>query len=622
MISRLYHSFLRKTSNSSIYSLAILMALALIFVRPEAFWNHGLAIELRQGLWIFCCLHVAIDALFLRKIWGCWLAAIFVGLLLAHSWVSIFTPAIHIGISVQDFMLAKDVSAYFQWNYATRLAANVGVMLLLMTALPDIYRSASIGQRRWLWYLVIFILAANVTVALLQGFYDLNFMAVGSGSAISAGRSAALFEDSGASTVLFAAALAFMLGKLLENPSRMMAAAVILIAIAGYKTGGRTFFVSAFFGGFVAFLIFSIRFFARSTSKWSTKQSVVILISVLILALLWTKIPDSTRDVFSRFAKDPRFGDGIMDTLANHLWETDSIRATSLRVMSAAARSHVLDGAGFGTYHSYYRKYLTVVEKSGAPVYGYLDLPSAFYGMIPAELGSINAYAMLLLFSSWLISRRAQIFSSGMLPVTAALASISCSFWFGVHIIFQSFSCVLGVLIAAIEVSARPTNRSRKEFFLTLVLIFGLILAVGHKVRLAPRQVIFRSEVLGAPQMPLAINAPISPRGRNGQWLASGAEIFYPGKPVSIFIEHPENLYPLTVTWTIKGSDGQKLGGGESKIDKLDAITGGVDLKIGDEQSLNCPQAFNTKDYCSLQVSTKPSWKWGRDTLGWFYVKE
>jgi hypothetical protein len=519
-------------------------------------------------------------------------------------------------------MLAKDVSAYFQWNYATRLAANVGVMLLLITALPDIYRSASIGQRRRLWYLVIFILAANVTIALLQGFYDLNFMAVGSGSAVSVGRAAALFEDSGASTVIFAAALSFAIGKLLISPAPLHFVVVILIAIAGYQTGGRTFFVSSFVGSLAAALIFLWGIILHRRRLWSQRIVLTSLVVLALLAFIFSKIPPSVIAVFSRFYTGMSAGDNFMEILANNLWETDRVRATSLRVMSLAAKDHYWDGTGFGTYQSYFREYFPEVVRIWSQGYDWVDLPSALYAMVPAELGVINSYLILIFIAFWAVARISCLFTKDILPVMAAIVSVLCSFWFGVHLIFQSFVVGFGVLIAAIEFTAVDSSGRRRMFVVAIPLIIGLAIAVTIKILGASRQVEYRSDILYAPQMPVPINAPISPRGRSGQWLASGAEIFYPGKPVSIFIEHPENLYPLTVIWTIRGSDGQKLGGGESKIDKLDAINGGVDLRIGDDQSLNCPEEFNTKDYCSLQVSTKPSWKWGRDTLGWFYVKE
>lgn len=621
LISRLYHSFLRHTSNSSIFSVVILTVLTLLFARPEALWARPFMGQAKNWLLVAAAIHVTIDALLIRKMHSAWLSAIFLTLLVIQSGVSIFAPAIYSGTPIQDFLLARDVSAYFQWSYASRLIVNFGLTFLVIATLPTLYGELGKNRRLILSRVLQFILVINVFVALLQGFHSIELFSVGSGSAISAGRSPALLEDSGASTVIFAAAISFFVGKCLIEPKISTVLGTFILAIAGYQTGGRTFFVSSFAGGFFAVFVYLVHFILRGDRLKSTGFVVVFSAIVGLMAALYMKIPSSVTSSMVGFCSEILSGKNIFESIADQLWSVDPVRATSLRVMILAAKARYWDGAGFGTYHSYYREYFPDVERVWSQGYNYLDLPSALYAAIPAELGVLNGYFILAFVSLWGIFRCKILFSRPMIPVAAALFSIFCSSWFGLHFLFQSFAIAIGLLIAAVEYFASKSTSQWPLKVMASIILMGLVLSILIKIQIAPRQVSFRSEVLNGPQLPVGINAPISSRGRKGLWLASGAEVFYPGHPIEAFIELPAERYPIHVNWIIRGPDSKKLDEGKVVIDKLDSEKGGIDLKVGGFYGSICSEKFNRVNHCSVQVETKPTWKWGRHRLGWFNVE-
>jgi hypothetical protein len=621
LISRLYHSFLRSTSNSSTYSAAVLIVLTMVFARPEAFGAGPSISKIRELIVLACAIHLAMDAIFIRKIRAAWFAAGLLILLMIQSWVSIFAPAVYMGTPIQDFMLARGVSAYFQWDYAIKLLGNLGLMFLMISVMPAIYRDSTPTQRMTLKIVIFFVVIANTAAALIQGFYSLSFLSSGSGSAVSANRAPALFEDSGASTVIFAALVSLAVGWSLTAPRILAVLSIIVLAVAGYQTGGRTFFVSSFAGCTAVVLIYLSRVIYDSHKLFTKRRALTVFLIVTLVSYLYRRIPDPVISVIRGFLNDVTLNGGFFDVLAKHLWYADPVRSTSLRVMMLTAKAHYLDGAGFGTYQTYFREHVSEVARIWNQAIDWVDLPATIYASIPAELGSVNAYLIVILLIIWTIFRRDTLWAKASIPVTGALVSIACSFWFGTHLIFQSFTVGMGLLFAAVEFSS---NQQVGRIFIRTMLILimlGISFSAAVKWHSASRQVMFRTSVFGIPQLPVPINAPISSRGRHGQWLASGAEVFYPGKPITVFVEQPADRYPIKVQWLVRGTDLRKLDEGEIIIDKLDEEKGGVDVIIGGKYGQVCPEVFSHSHYCSIQVSTSPSWKWGRDRLGWFYVK-
>jgi hypothetical protein len=593
--------------------------MTLILARPDIISDSGSFKKSCFVLYTLALAHVSFDLLVVRKSAKFWIAIVFLGLLAAQSWLSIFAPSVFPGVPIVDYRLSKDTSAYFQWDFAREVIGNLYLFFIVAIG-GGVYFSRGVDIRSIPVRVFFIAVILNVFSALIQGMYNINFLAAGSGSAVSVGRAAALFEDSGASTVLFSAGLSFAAARLLIEPNLVTALCVTVIAIAGYQTGGRTFFVSSFAGLVVTILLYLVTKMASRKTKWGFRDMLVLSGTGFLMAVIFLRIPESIRKVIYRFFGNLSTEPNVFENLASCLWDADVVRATSLRVMVLAARSHFWDGAGFATYQTYYREFFPQVLATWRQGYDWTDLPSTLYAALPAELGWFTALSIFGFVTLWLLSRADTILSKERLPHAAALAAILCSFWFGIHIIFKSFVVALGLIIASFETLDVPKFNIKVGKILIISMFFGLVISIVIKVKTAPPMVEYRSAVLGQPQMPVPINAPISSRGRQGQWLASGAEIFYPGGPLKIFIEHPSEKYPVTVLWEIRDRHAILLDQGRETISSLDTEAGGIELSVPGTAPVRCAVEYNRDSYCSLKVTTKPSWKWGRDRLGWFYI--
>ena len=544
-------------------------------------------------------------------------------LILLHSWCSLYQPALRVGVKPQDWLLAGLVSS--NYSFAQFKTYFFNVFLLISPMIVALQNSGKEKKRMIDRTIVIllFCLAVNVVVALIQGVVDLKILADGSGSAVTSGRAPALLEDSGASTVYFSsilsAVIAMTLFSLKTTIQRLIAMSLLLFMIwAASFSAGRTFFISL---GLTATILILAKGFdlLRTDSRLRISRFALVTSALVMFALYLVRNNTSTLQPLLNLVSLLASGEWEANQVANAL---DHTRKIHWLTMVKTWIDNPIFGSGFGMFYSNFFQNLGWAKLWGgdAPP----DVPTSFYLLLLSEAG----IAGLLMIGYWLtiqwlnFKSLKNLLKNGSDTRLAALSlglgiSLTISFFVGTHIIFRSVSVTAALLIAINSDSSKV--RSLKTLRILGFLIGGFLIAgIIKKVATAPPEPEFFWSINHVPQIPLGINVPIAPP-YPGRWLQSGVELAVTKKDIEIFIERPVQLYPAKVKIKVKLKNGKFFEESQT-VDLINPLKPGslMVFKIPEELIRCCLNVITPQDYCSMKISVSPEWIHNGKEVGYF----
>ena len=204
------------------------------------------------------------------------LAASALSLVILQSFSFLYWPSMNWDTPIQDYYLMDEVSSNYSFDQGMRYLHNFTIFLFPAWALWLLSRKKLfLFPVLGLWILsgknskqthtillaaIAITLLLNSCVAIFQWQMDINFLAQGSGTAVWAERVTGLLEDSGASTVFFAALLSGVVFLIFDVtslwPQKILWLFIISLGLlGGVASKGRIFFIS--FGLSLVFLFFS-----------------------------------------------------------------------------------------------------------------------------------------------------------------------------------------------------------------------------------------------------------------------------------------------------------------------------------------------------------------------------
>jgi len=583
---------------------------------------------------------LAVSTLWLAKTRPLLLAALwsFLIAVIAHSFCNLYWPSLRPGVPVQDYLLTDQVSSHYSFNLAKVYWRHIALVLLSSSAAASAYAAVSPTKQRQFKWLLGTVFALAFAVVALQTFYNLNFLAAGSGTAMIARRAPGLFEDSGASTVYYAALISGMFFLALFGPftlkERILWVAATITATAfAYGTGGRIFFVSILVSGFVAVSLAGTDLLLRIRRKHSYQQHLLILGAATILVGIGFRASSQMRKVWTAFDIPHSLSrQGLWIWLTQLGNRIDPIRAVHMKVMLRAFIRHPWFGTGLGSFHVNYYEHLDWALATGGNKYA--DPPASFFLMIASELGLAGVVLIVvgccLLVRAARLMLRASIGDGGLTKAQAAwqcagvgiLISLCCSFLIGAHLLFLSASSLLALGLFAITYPRHDPSIKRR--WAARVLFSCALLLLTHCVILfctAPRVPQFRWSVRGQAQVPVSPSVPIGTQGFVGGWIPSGGEVLYVGLPVRIFVEMPPEFYPLKVTATFVDQSGSELAISDYVVEAYDPHQPWRTFDLTTDRAAGCADSIGPEHFCSVRIVTKPVWSWDGQKMGFFLVK-
>ncbi|MBP6218796.1 MAG: O-antigen ligase family protein [Oligoflexales bacterium] len=532
---------------------------------------------------------------------------------LAHSYAHLFQPSLRWSTPHQNYNLAPENSASYSYSLAKLYMKNVSMFffpsLVFFQHMKDSLQTKSLSKI--LLASLSFILIVNIGVALVQGWKDLNFMAAGSGTAVPAGRAAALLEDSGASNAYFAILGSgfFWLANLgpLTWPFRMFTFSLALASIlAGKMAAGRLFFL-VIMGSVLCLSFFAIR----------KKAVKIIPLALLASAALWKWAPSQIPLI--DLMRHADFSHPI-EALNHILLQIDPIRALHIKTMLKAFLLHPLKGTGLGFYYANYADHLQWALSTGGAVF--TDPPSSLYLMLLSELGLVGAALILALFLGLGMLLRDlskpqedkdNAWPNFCLGAVIALLLVWNS---GIPVLFTSIGALAGLLLASLFLLVQASfPKTLQTFFFTMGGI--LLLGCAYQYKNAPRAVAFRWAETGHPQIPLTLS--ISPEEQAyadttfgpGLWIKSGTEILLSKDKIefSVLEKDGNRTYPLDISIAIYDQEENVIAQFQKSIQQLDRTQTWIEIPLDKDLTHRCLEKIDVDYFCSVRFTAKPVWK-------------
>ena len=577
------------------------------------------------------------------------IAASAISLVILQSFSFLYWPSLNLGTPVQDYYLMDEVSSNYSFEQGMRYLRNFTLFLFPVWTLYLLSRKKLfLIPTRWLLVfsgenakqthavllaVLAMALLLNGGVAIYQWQMDLNFLAQGSGSAIWAGRATALLEDSGASTVFFAALLSGVIFLIFDTschwPQKIIWSLIFIVGLfGGIASKGRIFFIS--FGLSLVILFFLLILRGISKRNYSAFfASILILLTVLIVWKFAENRYPYAVHTFKQFQSIPEILNHE-EPFSKLMRRVDPVRGVHLKAMIKAFSHHPVFGTGYGSFYMNFFEHRQWAEKGIGR--SHADPPASLYLMLLSEFG----IAGLLLIVSKLfvlatglrkVANSSTIINEKRNPTLlqsfsiGALTSLAISFLIGLHLLFLSVSAVFVLsLIFAVDVDSMGVNK-KKSLNILIYSIAGfsilLTLSVAKQWWTAPPSPVFRWKERGKPQVPINLPVPIKTPGK-GTWLVSGSEVILTKPNQKIFVELPPDYYPLTVQFLIRNHKRKVLNEKEHVIDKYKLTKPGEVIEIDFDYSSCLPATIS--NYCSIQVKTIPVWIWHGKKIGYYFL--
>ena len=559
------------------------------------------------------------------------LAASALSLVILQSFSFLYWPSMNWDTPIQDYYLMDEVSSNYSFDQGMRYLHNFTIFLFPAWALWLFSKKNENRIHIYLLTVLAIALLVNSGVAIYQWQMDIHFLAQGSGSAVHAARATGLLEDSGASTVFFAAMLSGVAYLLFVGTCRWPLKILWFFILAfgflgGVASKGRIFFISL---GLSLLLLLVLQIFKAIR----TRSPVVILASILVfssMVLIWefaeNRYPYAVQTI-KHFQSIPEILNH--ETPFNELMlRVDPARGVLMKVMIKAFSEHPVFGTGYGSFYMNFFEHRQWAEKgtwrTGA------DPPASLYLMLLSEFGIAGGLLILLKLlvlakGSWKLahssSTKTEKTNHTLLQSFAigALTSLAFSFLIGLHLLFQSISAIFALsLFFAVDGDGKD-GKKKKPFHVLIYSIAGFSILLTFSVVLqwwtAPPSPEFRWRERGKPQIPLNLNLPIQ-TPEKGTWLVSGAEVAITHPIPKIFVEPPQEYYPHTVKLVVRNSQRQILHEQEIVIEKYELPNPGKIIEVEFDVTLCLPATLS--NYCSIQVKTIPTWRMYGHKVGYY----
>jgi hypothetical protein len=193
---------------------------------------------------------------------------------------------------IQDYYLMDGVSSNYSFDQGMRYLHNFTIFLFPAWALWLFSKKNENRIHIYLLTVLAIALLVNSGVAIYQWQMDIHFLAQGSGSAVVSARATGLLEDSGASTVFFAAMLSGVAYLLFVGTCRWPLKILWFFILAfgffgGVASKGRIFFISL---GLSLLLLLVLQIFKAIRNR----SPVVILASIRLTSIFQVVNSEST----------------------------------------------------------------------------------------------------------------------------------------------------------------------------------------------------------------------------------------------------------------------------------------------------------------------------------------
>ena len=571
-------------------------------------------------------------------------------LVILQSFSFLYWPSMNWDTPTQDFYLMNDISSNYSFDQGMRYLLNFTLFLFPTWALWMLSRKKYfLNSIRWLLLFsgenskqihTILLAVAGIAlllnggVAIYQWQMDLNFLAQGSGYAISVGRATALLEDSGASTVFFAALLTGVVFLIFDTscqrPQKILWSMIFIVGLlGGIASKGRIFFISFGLSLVILFFLLILRGIARRNYS-PFLASILILLTFLIV---WK----SAENRYPRAVSTLKHFQSIPEIILNHekpfselMRRVDPVRGVHMKAMIKALSHHPVLGTGYGSFYMNLSEHRHWAEKGIGRVH--TDPPSSLYLMLLSEFGIAGflliGIKLFVLVTGWRkVANSSTIINEKRNPTLlqsfsiGVLTSLAISFLIGLHLLFVSVSSVyvLSLIFALDEDSMGVNKKKSMNIFIYSIAGFSILLtlSVAKQWWTAPPSPVFRWKERGEPQVPIHLPVPIKTPPFNGTWLVSGSEVILTKPNQKIFVELPAGYYPLTVQLLIRNPKRKVLHEKEHVIDKYKLTKPGEVIEIDFDYSSCLPATIT--NYCSIQVKTIPAWKWNGKKLGYYF---
>ncbi len=531
--------------------------------------------------------------------------------ILLHSFAHLYWPSLRWGIPIQDYFLSDGLSAHYSFHNAKLYLIHI--LLFLFPALVILREIQEAELQKILKITLLLMIIPNSILACIQGFWNVNMLAQGSGSAVVNGRAVGFLEDGGASAVYFAllssALLSALLFSKMDLRKKLLAGILLsLTLLAGIVSGSRAYFVCVFLSGFSILIFYVLR-------ERKIKTLVVSSACAFVLGFVLIKMsPSSLERSFEHLGLV-----SVSDLLTWKGWDhlfshIDPVRSFHFKVMLKAFLEHPWKGTGFGSFYSNLYEHAAWANTEGSFLFA--D-PPEFYPMIFSEWGLAGILLLLLLFISFF--RKVRALKSEINPITAFFfgLTLSCliSLTMGVHLIFKSFSSLAGLCLAWI-VYQKSSPRFSLYVQASMISIFILFLTgIIYQFSTAPRSPAFRWQTREKPQVPNSayMKEPYT-FSEEGVWLSSGAELLLKDYTLHFLIKRPEELYPVKIIVSLYDQKGEK----KFVYTQLIQNSKMQNLTITPDKGFveSCRVRIGPDNFCSFRVHTDPEWKLKADTFG------
>jgi hypothetical protein len=517
------------------------------------------------------------------------------GMVLIHAFVSYYTPSLTWSTPLEDYLLSSNVSA--NWSYE-RARYFIRLVFLHLPSAIVFWKSWNTldekiqeSIRRHLYLLASLLLM----VAAIQVFYDKNFLATGSGSAVKVNRAPSLLEDSAAATLFFSILYIYVL--FAPTKKRLPAAKIcnftflLAIATVGIYGLGRTFVVLA--------LVFSLLKITTLLIKRSLKFKSFLILTILALGWIGSQHLEKVQGI----QNISKTFEGIKKA-APHL--IDRTRYTHIMASLWGIEKSLPEGMGFGSFDALTDSFF----RSKSYNYRYMnrahDWPTNFYLQLVVELGIAGLILILLLF----IPIAIKILNPKMNRQFVLYTFVLISWTVGVHFVFRSIAPLFALIIVA-SFSEAGRSQPKKLFgfsILVALIIQSLSLYYGRSDQHS-HWVEFKNVLNGPNRFRESID------GQKGEWIRSGSETVLDNENLAFLTKNPSFDYPLVIDVIVFN---------EKKEEVLrESFTHSTprEKTYIDVSNLKCG-APSLSDYCYAKIVTSKEWVWQQQPLAVFIIKD
>gem|GEM_PF-2691780 len=597
------------------WSCTALLTLAL--VRADSYFHIPWWSEMLKGQrYLTAALGMA--ALILTQARGGLILLLTGALLIAHAYASFYQPSLRVDIPHFDYLLAPGISANWSFDIAKSYVFGLwtylpGALLFLKHRQKN-HENSSNKLAVIIGYLLLGLVTLNCLVACVQGLFNINFLAQGSGSAVAAQRAAGLLEDSGAAGMLLSLGAPFFIFYRSNQPNRVTHFPVslgILLTILTVHTGGRSAALASICGLLLGLAIQSVHLPKVDRLKRCA------LIATCVFGLAGLVYFHRERPEVSRVLD---FAAGFLKSKLNLLEvikEQDPVRYSHWLVQWNSITHNPITGAGLGSFHAELAGAKDGLLQQGLSYFQ--DWPSSAYLTLPAELGIAGWLFLVCSFALFIAHLYKALVNAGhaqkVLPWLTASFALLLAFMIGIHIPNNSAYLLCVIVLAALITQSSEILLRFLRLLIALALL-AMTFSIGIKAYTATAVPSFRWAQTGRPQIQSNFRETLNELP--GEWLPARSE-FVPLNDrlsFSFMIKNPPERLPTELEIFIKRNDGKVVMTRAFRFEKNPSLP--VTLSL---PSTECDSNFSRANYCFVKYSLKPGWTYDKYSMGLFLLE-